>query len=111
MSSLSDLVIASLEAAKPNACDAAAAELALTYARSIDGHPSCEACGCQGCGDLAKLGPALLAALEALGLTPRARKAVKTDGQQPAANPLDELAAARSRLGRPQAVDTAAPPA
>jgi hypothetical protein len=78
--------------------DAAAAELALTYARDIDAG-----------GDLAKLGPALLGALEALGLTPRARKAVKSDGQQPSANPLDQLAQRRAGRGRPQAVDAAAP--
>lgn len=57
------------------------------------------------------LGPKLLAALEALLLSPRARGvAMKggTDGK-PAANQLDELAAARARLGRPEAVDTAAP--
>jgi hypothetical protein len=77
--------------------DQAAVELALTYASEIE-------LG----GDLSKLGPALLAALEALGLTPRARKAVKSDGQ-PSANPLDQLAAARSRRGRPQAVDATAP--
>jgi hypothetical protein len=78
--------------------DAAAAELARTYAAAID----------EGA-DLSKVGPALLAALEALGLSPRARKAVKTDGQQPAANPLDQLAAARSRKRRPADRDAAAP--
>ena len=79
--------------------DAAAAELALAYAADID----------SGEGDLAKLGPALLAALDALGLTPRARKAVKSDGQQPAANPLDQLAAARARKGRADDGHAAAP--
>jgi len=56
------------------------------------------------------LGPKLLAALDALLLTPRARVAMKggTDGK-PAANPLDELAAARARLGRSEAVDATAP--
>ena len=77
--------------------DAAAAELALTYAREID-------LG----GDLTKLGPPLLAALEALGLTPRARKAVKPD-DKPAGNPLDQLAAACARRGRPEAVDATTP--
>lgn len=79
--------------------DQAAVDLALTYAAEID----------SGEGDLTKLGPALLAALEALGLTPRARKAVKSDGQQPGANPLDQLAERRAGRGRPQAVDTVAP--
>lgn len=76
--------------------DAAAAALALTYARDIDAG-----------GDLAKLGPALLAVLEALGLTPRARKAVKIDGQQPSANPLDALAE-RRRARRAAGVDATA---
>jgi hypothetical protein len=56
------------------------------------------------------LGPKLLAALEALLLSPRARAAgVKggTDGK-PAASPLDELAARRAGISSPQTVDTAA---
>jgi hypothetical protein len=57
--------------------DAAAAELARTYARQIDGHEPCEECGCQGCGDVAKLGPALLAVLESLLMSPRARAAAR----------------------------------
>ncbi|GLI00316.1 hypothetical protein Pa4123_55920 [Phytohabitans aurantiacus] len=72
--------------------DQAAAELALTYARAIDAG-----------GDLTRLGPQLLTALEALMLTPRARaaalKVVGGDSSTPAAapaapapgNPLDEL--------------------
>jgi hypothetical protein len=91
--------------------DAAAAELALTYARSLDGHQPCEECGCQGGGDLTKLGPALLAVLESLLLSPRARAAAKkaVSTSEPAANPLDALAERRLRRGRPQAVDAAAP--
>lgn len=77
--------------------DVAAAELARTIAGDIDAG-----------GDLTKLGPALLAVLDALGLTPRARKAVKSDGQQPAGT-LDQLAAARARKGRAETVDAAAP--
>jgi hypothetical protein len=70
--------------------DQAAAELALQYAREID-------LG----GDLAKLGPALLSCLTALGLTPAARAAaLKGAGgdSTPAepANPLDELRARRA---------------
>jgi hypothetical protein len=52
------------------------------------------------------LGPKLLAALEALLLSPRARGvAMKggTDGK-PAASPLDELAARRAGIGCPPAV-------
>jgi hypothetical protein len=96
--SLREEVEAALDAEPVTSRDRGAAALALTYATDIDAGA-----------DLSKLGPPLLAALEALGLTPRARKAVKSDGQQPAANPLDELAAARARLSRPQAVDAAAP--
>lgn len=68
--------------------DRAVAELALTYARDIDAGA-----------DLSKLGPALLAALEALQLSPRARKAVKID-DKPAVNPLDQLAERRAGKGR-----------
>jgi hypothetical protein len=97
--SLREEVEAALDAEPVSARDRAAAALALTYARDIDNG-----------GDLTKLGPALLSTLEALGLSPRARKAVKSDGQQQAgANPLDELAAARARIGRPQALDATAP--
>lgn len=62
--------------------DAAAAELAVHYAAALDA----------GADDLAKLGPALLAALEALGMTPRARKSLVKggDGDGPT-SPLDEL--------------------
>jgi hypothetical protein len=81
--------------------DAAVAELALTYARGID----------SGDGDPAKLGPALLTALESLLMSPRARAAAKkaVTTSEPAANPLDTLAERRLRRGRPQAVDAAAP--
>lgn len=89
--------------------DRAALDLALSYAASIDDTDrECEQCGRHG-GDLAKLGPALLAALEALRMTPRARaaatKAVTSD--KPAANPLDQLAGRRARRGRPEDLDTA----
>lgn len=107
--SLHEQVVAALAAEPVADRDQGAAALALAYAARLDGHEPCEECGCDGDGDLSKLGPALLAALDALGLTPRARKAVKPDGQQPGTSPLDELAAARARLGRPQAVDAAAP--
>lgn len=56
------------------------------------------------------LGPKLLAALDALLLTPRARDAAKkavTDAKP--ANPLDQLAAARARKGRAETLDPAAP--
>lgn len=79
--------------------DKAAAELALTYAREID-------LG----GDLAKLGPALLACLAALLLTPAARAAAKKgaggDSNKPA-NRLDELRAKRARKARAADLDAA----
>jgi hypothetical protein len=91
--------------------DQAAVDLALTYATGIDGHEPCEECGCQGCGDLTKLGPALLAVLESLLMSPRARAAAKKAviASEPAANQLDQLAARRAGRGRPEAVDAAAP--
>lgn len=84
--------------------DQAVAELALTYARGIDLGE-----------DLAKVGPALLATLTALLLTPAARaaalKGVKEDGQRPA-NPLDELRERRAaRTNRAPAVDSPTPAA
>lgn len=78
--------------------DRATRDLALTYARAIDGG-----------GDLTKLGPALLAALEALNLSPRSRKAVTPIAGQPRTNPLDALAERRARKGRAAPVDTGTP--
>lgn len=97
---LTQVVAEALAAAAVDPRDAAAAELARTYAADIDAG-----------GDLVKLGPLLLATLEALLLSPRARNAAKkavTNGQ-PAASRLDQLAARRAGRGRPQGVDTAAP--
>lgn len=57
------------------------------------------------------LGPKLLAALESLQLTPRARAAAQkvSPGDQPRSNPIDQLAVRRAgRRGAP-AVDAAAP--
>lgn len=67
--------------------DAAAAELARAYAEQIEFG-----------GDLAKLGPPLLAALESLGMTPRSRKAIAGGSDDP--NPIDELLERRTRAGR-----------
>jgi len=96
---LTQVVADALAAAPVEPRDAATAELARTYARAID----------EGA-DLAKVGPALLAVLEALGMSPRARSAVKkavTDDKS-GANPLDQLAERRRARGAP-AVDAAAP--
>lgn len=80
---LIDVVTAAIATTPIDGRDRAAAELARTYAHDIDSG-----------GDLAKLGPALLATLEALHMTPRARaavrKAAEVTGAKPA-NPLDEL--------------------
>lgn len=83
--------------------DQAVRELALTYARSIDTR-GCNECGHPGA-ELNRLGPALLAALEALQLSPRARKAVTPVAGQPKTNPLDQLAARRAGKGRAAALD------
>lgn len=89
--------------------DAAAFELALVYARRLDGSVRCGDCGGK-MDDLTKLGPALLAVLEALQLSPRARAAAKkavTDVS--GAGALDQLAARRSGRSRAPGVDTSAP--
>jgi hypothetical protein len=84
--------------AKITVRDHAVRDLALTYARALDNGA-----------DLTKIGPALLAALEALQLSPRARKAVTPIAGQPRTNPLDELAVVRARKSRAAAVDPGAP--
>jgi hypothetical protein len=69
--------------------DAPTAQLALTYARTIDAHLEL----------LPDLGPKLLATLEALLLTPKAKAAAMRgvkDAQRPK-SPLDELRARRAR--------------
>lgn len=85
-------------AAERDPRDTATAQLALTYARDID----------TGAADLAKVGPPLLAALEALRLSPRARTGGKgVTGDTPAAGQLDELRSRRARKSRTSTVDTA----
>lgn len=77
-----------------------AAELAMTYARKIDAG-----------GDLEKLGPQLLAVLESLLLTPKARAAAMRGekNDSPAKSPLDELRARRAARQRGTTdLDTAA---
>jgi hypothetical protein len=80
--------------------DKAAADLALTYARDIDGG-----------GDLAKLGPALLSVLSSLLLTPAARaaamKGVRSASDKPATRRGDELRERRARKGRAADLDSA----
>jgi hypothetical protein len=80
-----------LDALDTTPADLAAIALAERYAHEIDGG-----------GDLAKLGPPLLAALTALGMTPAARKTLAKGGDSNArpVNPLDALAAKRAARGR-----------
>ena len=84
--SLEQSVTESLEALEPDARDGAARDLAVTYARELDTSPEL----------LAELGPKLLAALDALGMTPRARAAATKGTPGTARNPLDELRARRA---------------
>lgn len=92
-------VRSALNAKPPAAADKATAELALTLAKAIDTD-----------GVDHRTSGALLAALEALLMTPRALAAAKkaVTNAKPAANPLDQLAARRAGRGRTEAVDAAA---
>lgn len=73
--------------------DGAAIELARVYAREIDGG-----------GELARVGPLLLAVLAALLLTPQARAVAFRNGKAPddgtRKNPVDELRRKRDRRER-----------
>jgi hypothetical protein len=77
----------------PDGQDAAAAKLALQYARTIDEAPP----GKEYFARLRWLGPELHKILESLGATPAARAAMKTGQASGNANvsKLDELRAAR----------------
>lgn len=101
MFSLVDAVRQGVEALNLKPADQAAVRLALAYAQAVD----------DGEAAVEKVGPPLLAALESLGMTPRARanmKGVTSDG--PVANPLDELLARRAaRANRAADMDAAAP--
>lgn len=83
MDTLAEVVEASLRSVEIKPQDAGAGALALTYAKEID----------NGTGDVAKLGPALLACLESLLMTPRARAAVVKglENEPKQRSPLDEL--------------------
>lgn len=87
--SLVESVRASLEALEPDARDGAARALALEYAAQVDAAPEM----------LEALGPKLLAALDALGMTPRARSSAVKGAPSAAANPLDQLRARRAERG------------
>lgn len=93
-------VTAALLIEPPAERDRAVAALALTYAEQIDAM-----------GDLTKLGPSLLGALEALQMSPRARAVAHGKGGQnaaPAKSKLDELRDRRARKGRASDLDTPA---
>lgn len=99
--SLEAAVRASLTAKPPAAGDRAVAELALRIAQAIDSD-----------GADARLAAQLLAALEALQMSPRARAQAhrgEVKDVPPTANPLDQLAAARRRKSRAAPVDAGAP--
>jgi len=73
--------------------DLPAAELAMTYGRAIDADPE----------TVARLGPLLLATLEALLMTPRSRAALvkgANDDQRKQQSPLDELRSRRAARGK-----------
>lgn len=86
-------------AAAVEGVDLAAVELAATYGAAIDSGDSID-----------KVGPLLLAALESLLMTPKARASTAKGGADASgiSNPLDELRARRSaRVNDPSTVDTA----
>jgi hypothetical protein len=95
--SLRESVQAALDAKPPESKDQAVADLALTYAENVDGG-----------GDLSKLGPPLLAALEALHMSPRARTGKASTDDKPGTSPLDELRKRRARKSDPKDLDAAA---
>lgn len=85
---LASAVAATIDALTLDLADAGAVKLARTYAEAIDtaaGDPEV----------LEKLGPRLLAALESLGATPRARAAITKGATGAAAGRLAALRAAR----------------
>lgn len=89
---LAESVRVALGGLTENPKDVGAVRLAMVYAEAIDLLPT----------EVAKLGPGLLAVLESLGLTPRARAAIlgKYRGggdDAPARTRLDELREQRAR--------------
>jgi hypothetical protein len=76
------------------AADSAAATLAERYADAID-QPSCPECGGHKQA-LIDLGPKLLAVLESLGATPKARTAAVKGGESAGQGALARLRAART---------------
>jgi hypothetical protein len=95
---LTQSVTRSLDALAPDERDEGARTLALYYAASIDDDPT----------QLDALGPKLLAALDALGMTPRARAAATKGATSVGTNPLDQLRERRTRRDRAEAMDSPA---
>lgn len=81
---LTETLIESIDSMDTTDRDEALVHLAITYARTIDALPE----------SVVKVGPQLLACLEALMMTPRSRAAVMkgaNDDQRQQLSPLDEL--------------------
>lgn len=96
--SLTESVAEALDSLPAEPVDAAARELARVYARQIDDCPA----------TLVDIGPKLLAVLESLGMTPRARAAATKGSTGGAArSPLDELRNRRARRDGAPPVDPA----
>jgi hypothetical protein len=93
--SLVDSVRAGLAELEPlDVRDRAVADLALLYASAIDeleADRDSQRWQDRQRDPLAELGPKLLAALTALGMTPAARKAAVPEKSAPTKSPLDEL--------------------
>jgi hypothetical protein len=100
---------AALVTEPPAEVDQALVALAKAYADTVDVE-RCSECG--GHPDIAKIGPALLGALEALQMSPRARamarKGIKTHGPASTSR-LDELRDRRRRKHDAPDLDAAAP--
>lgn len=96
---LADALDQALTEADHHNIDAATVQLARSYAEAIDDSTE----------ELSKLGPRLLACLEALLLTPQARAKIlsgQDDDDEEPTNPIDELRDRRKR--RTEAVDSPA---
>ena len=97
--SLVDSVRAGLAELEPlDVRDRAVADLAIRYAEGIDDAADWQD---RQRDPLAELGPKLLAALAALGMTPAARKSVVDAKPDARRSPLDELRARRAARSSP----------
>jgi hypothetical protein len=93
-----DILDEALRSVTSTPADAATVALARKYADLIDGE-----------GDLIKVGPALLAVLVQLGMTPKSRSVVvPPEGGSSGGSKADELRARRARRNSPSTVDPSA---